>query len=416
MSSSKHVAVIDCQVAGISGDMILGALIDLGANTTKVVEAMKSVEAYIKGCKNLEVTIRDVTRRGFRAKKVDVKAEEVPEKTGSELIETTVNCIENLKLPVEAKQFASDSINTLVNAETRIHGKSIKEVHLHEAGSVDTPAEIVGTAVAFEDLNLFNTKVYSTPVAVGGGLFKFSHGMVSSPAPATIEILLSKGFPMIGGPIDSELATPTGVSLLVNLAHEVIRFYPPMRPSAIGYGAGIKDFAEMPNVLRITLGEPLDYQLLRDQIWVLETNLDDVTGEIIGHTVDRLLQEGARDVSVIPMFTKKNRPGQIVKIIADKTDAERLSRILIEETGSIGVRIYPCERHILNRESVPIDILIDDIKELVNVKVAKDSRGEIVQIKPEYNDVKKVADKTNKSLREITDLVKMKAREFLLKR
>jgi uncharacterized protein (TIGR00299 family) protein len=416
MSSSKHVAVIDCQVAGISGDMILGALIDLGANTTKVVEAMKSVEAYIKGCKNLEVTIRDVTRRGFRAKKVDVKAEEVPEKTGSELIETTVNCIENLKLPVEAKQFASDSINTLVNAETRIHGKSIKEVHLHEAGSVDTPAEIVGTAVAFEDLNLFNTKVYSTPVAVGGGLFKFSHGMVSSPAPATVEILLSKGFPMIGGPIDSELATPTGVSLLVNLAHEVIRFYPPMKPSAIGYGAGIKDFAEMPNVLRITLGEPLDYQLLRDQIWVLETNLDDVTGEIIGHTVDRLLQEGARDVSVIPMFTKKNRPGQIVKIIADKTDAERLSRILIEETGSIGVRIYPCERHILNRESVPIDILIDDIKELVNVKVAKDSRGEIVQIKPEYNDVKKVADKTNKSLREITDLVKMKAREFLLKR
>jgi len=353
---------------------------------------------------------------GFHAKKVGVKAEEVPEKTGSELIEATVNCIENLKLPVEAKQFASDSINTLVNAETRVHGKSIKEVHLHEAGSADTPAEIIGTAVAFDDLNLFNTKVYSTPVAVGGGLFKFSHGMVSSPAPATIEILLSKGFPMIGGPIDSELATPTGVSLLVNLAHEIIRFYPPMKPSAIGYGAGTKDFAEMPNVLRITLGEPLDYQLLRDQIWMLETNLDDVTGEIIGHTVDRLLQEGARDVSVIPMFTKKNRPGQIVKMIADKTDAERLSRILIEETGSLGVRLYPCERHILNRESVPIDILIDDVKELVNVKVAKDSRGEIVQIKPEYDDVERVADKTNRSLREITDLVKMKAREFLLKR
>jgi len=209
MSSSKHVAIIDCQIAGISGDMIVGALLDLGANATKVVEAMKSVEAYMKGCKNLEVMIRDVTRRGFHAKKVGVKAEEVPEKTGSELIEATVNCIENLKLPVEAKQFASDSINTLVNAETRVHGKSIKEVHLHEAGSADTPAEIIGTAVAFDDLNLFNTKVYSTPVAVGGGLFKFSHGMVSSPAPATIEILLSKGFPMIGGPIDSELATPT---------------------------------------------------------------------------------------------------------------------------------------------------------------------------------------------------------------
>jgi hypothetical protein len=416
MSSGKHVTVIDCQIAGASGDMIVGALLDLGANTTKVVEAMKSVEAYIKGCKNLEVTIRSVTRRGFRAKKVDVKAEEVPERTGSELIEATVNCIENLKLSVEAKRFASESINTLVNAEARVHGKSIKEVHLHETGSADTPAEIVGTAVAFEDLNLFNTKVYSTPVAVGGGLFKFSHGVVSSPAPATIDILLSKGFPMIGGPVDSELATPTGVSLLVNLAHKVIRFYPPMKPTAAGYGAGMKDFAEMPNVLRITLGESLDYKLLRDEILVLETNLDDVTGETIGYTVNRLLQEGAKDVSVIPVFTKKNRPGQILKVIADRADMEHLSRILIDETGTLGVRIYPCERRILDREFVSIDILIDDMEELVNVKVARDSEGKIVQIKPEYDDVKRLADKTSKPLREIMDLVEMRARKFLLGR
>ncbi|MFQ6080909.1 MAG: nickel pincer cofactor biosynthesis protein LarC [Candidatus Bathyarchaeia archaeon] len=407
---------MDCQMAGVSGDMIVGALLDLGANATKVVEAMKSVQGHMKGCKNIEVIIKGVTRRGFHAKKVDVKAEGVTEITGAELVEATVNCIENLKLSGEAKRFASDSVNTLVNAEARVHGKSIKEVHLHETGFADTPAEIVGAAAALEDLNLFHTKVYSTPIAVGGGLFKFSHGTVSSPAPATIEILRSKGFPIIGGPIESELATPTGVSLLVNLAHEVVRFYPPMKPTAIGYGAGTKDFAEMPNVLRITLGEPLDYQLLRDEISVLETNLDDVTGEIIGHTVERLLQEGARDISIIPMFTKKNRPGQILKIIADKTDVERLSRILIEETGTLGVRVYPCERRILNRESIPIDILIDDVKELVNVKVAKDSRGEIVKIKPEYDDIKRVADKTNKSLREITDLVKMKAREVLLKR
>jgi hypothetical protein len=403
-------------MAGVSGDMIVGALLDLGANASKVVGAMKAVKGHMRGCKNIEVTIKGVTRRGFHAKKVDVKAEEVPEITGAELVEATMNCIENLKLSGEAKRFASDAVNTLVNAEARVHGKSIKEVHLHETGFADTPAEIVGAAAALEDLNLFRTKVYSTPVAVGGGLFKFSHGTVSSPAPATIEILRSKGFPMIGGPVESELATPTGVSLLVNLAHEIVRFYPLMKPTAIGYGAGAKDFAEMPNVLRITLGEPFDYQLLRDEISVLETNLDDVTGEVIGHTVDRLLQEGARDVSVIPMFTKKNRPGQILKVIADKTGVERLSRILIEETGTLGVRIYPCERRILHRESIPIDILIDDVKELVNVKVARDGRGEIVKIKPEYDDIKRVADKTNKPLREITDLVRMKAREALLKR
>jgi len=416
MSSTKRVAIVDCQMAGVSGDMIVGALFDLGANAVKVVEAMEAVEGYMKGCKNLEVTVKDVTRKGFHAKKVNVKAEGTTEITGAELVDATVDCIENLKLSEEAKRFASDSINTLVNAEARVHGKSIEQVHLHEAGFADTPAEIVGAAVALEDLNLFNMRVYSTPVAVGGGLFKFSHGTVSSPAPATIEILLSKGFTMLGGPIEFELATPTGVSLLVNLAHEVIRFYPLMKPTAIGYGAGTKDFAEMPNVLRVTLGEPLNYRLLRDEISVLETNLDDVTGEIIGHTVDRLLHEGAKDVSIIPMFTKKNRPGQILKIIADKTDVERLSRILIEETGTLGVRVYPCERHILNREPIPIDILIDDIKEPVNVKVAKDSKGEIVQIKPEYDDVKRVANKTGKPLKEIMDLVKMKARELLLKR
>jgi uncharacterized protein (TIGR00299 family) protein len=416
MSNSKRVAIIDCQIAGVSGDMIVGALLDLGANPLKVMEAMKSVKGYMKRCKNVEVVVRDVIRRGLHAKKVDVKAEELPEITGVGLIEATVNCIENLKLSEEAERFASNSINTLVNAEAKVHGKSVEEVHLHEAGFVDTPAEIVGVAVALEDLNLFDAKIYSTPIAVGGGLFKFSHGTVSSPAPATIEILRSKGFPIIGGPIESELATPTGASLLVNLIHEVIRFYPLMKPTAIGYGAGTKDFIEMPNILRITLGESLDYQLLRDEISVLETNLDDVAGEIIGHTVDRLLQEGAKDVSVIPMFTKKSRPGQILKIIADKTDVERLSRVLIEETGTLGVRVYPCERHILSRESIAMEIEVNDVKELVNVKVAKDGKGQIIQIKPEYNDVKRLADKTNKPLREISELVKIRAREILLRR
>lgn len=415
MSGTERVAVADCQTAGVSGDMLVGALLDLGADVARVVEAMKSVEGYMRGCKNLEVTIQEVTRGGIHAKRVDVKAEEVPEVTGAELIETIINCTENLKLSVKARRFALDSVNTLVSAEAKVHGKGINEVRLHETGFVDTPAEIVGASVALDDLDVFNAKVYSTPVAVGGGSFRFSHGTVSSPAPATIEILRSKGFPMIGGPIESELATPTGVSLLVNLAQEVVRFYPPMRPIAVGYGAGIRDFVEMPNVLRITLGELIDYRLLRDEIVVLETNLDDVAGEVVGHAVNRLLREGARDVSVIPMFTKKNRPGQILKVIVDRTGVERLSRALMEETGTLGVRVYPCERRILSRESIRMDVSVNDIKELVNVKVARDGEGEIVQIKPEYEDIKRIAEKTGKPLREIAELVRTKAREVLLK-
>jgi hypothetical protein len=334
--------------------------------------------------------------------------------TSDELSEAIENCVKGLGLSKEAKRFASNTADTFLNAEAKVHGKSMKEVDLHEVGSVDTLAEIIGSAVALDDLELFKTKIYSTPVAVGGGLFKFSHGIVSSPAPATIEILSSKSFPMIGGPIESELATPTGVSILVNLTHEVVRFYPPIKPTILGYGAGTKDF-EVPNLLRIILGEPLDYNLSRDEVSVLETNLDDVAGEVIGHTIDRLLREGAKDVSVIPTFTKKNRPGHILKIISDRTDVEHLSRILMEETGTLGVRIYTCERRTLNRESFPMDIEIEEVKELINVKIAKDSSGKIISIKPEFNDVKRIADKTERPVREIMGLVQAKAKKTILK-
>jgi hypothetical protein len=414
MSSIERIAVIDCQIAGVSGDMLLGALLDLGADGAKVMEAIRSLESYMKGCGKLEVNIVDVTRRGFHAKKIDVKFEGPAAIKGAQLIETVRNCVENLTLSKRAKQFAFNAVNTLVSAEARVHGESVKEIFLHETGLVDTPAEIIGTVVALEDLNFFNMKVYSLPVAVGGGLFRFSHGTVSSPAPATIEILRSKEFPIMGGPVSSELATPTGVSLLVNIVQEVVRFYPPMTPTAIGYGAGTKDFAEMPNVLRITVGQLLDYQFLRDEIIVLETNLDDVTGEVIGHAVDKLLQEGARDVCVIPMFTKKNRPGHIIKAIADRTTMEHLIKVLIDETGTLGVRVYPCERRILNREIVPVKVEIEDAKESINVKVARNLKGEVLQVKPEYEEVKRIAKKTCKPIRQIMDEVKMKARKALL--
>jgi uncharacterized protein (TIGR00299 family) protein len=415
MSSFIRISVVDCQTAGVSGDMLLGALLDLGADSSRVVGAMEAVKGYVKGCKNLEVTIRQVARRGFQAKKVDIRAEEASEMTGKKLIEATTSCVEDLKLSAEAKQFAVASINTLVNAEAIVHGKSVDDVHLHEAGSVDTPAEIVGAAVALESLSLFNANIYSTPVAVGGGLFSFSHGTVSSPAPATIEILRSKGFPIVGGPVAYELATPTGVSMLVNLVDEASRFYPPMKPTVVGYGAGAKDFAEIPNVLRIVLGESLNYRLLKDEVSVIETNVDDVSGEVIGYTIDKLLKEGARDVSIIPMFTKKNRPGQIIKVIADKPDVERLSRVLMEETGTLGTRVYPCERHILARETVQIDVSLGGLSKLTSVKVAKDSEGKVIQIKPEYDDVKRISEETHKPLREVTELVKTKAKELLKK-
>jgi len=416
MPEFNKILIIDCQVAGISGDMFLGALIDLGADTNKIISAIKSLENPSYGYKNVKIDIQQILRGEFKATQINVTAESTSRKNGSELVEIVEKTSKNLKLSAKAQQFASNVIRTLVDSEMKLHKKSLTEVHLHEVGLVDTPAEIIGAAVALEDLGLFNAKIYATPASVGGGLFKFSHGTVSSPAPATLEIFRSKNFPIKGGPLETELTTPTGASIIVNLAHEVSCFYPGITPLKVGYGTGNKDFEEMPSVLRLTVGEPLENWLLKDEIAILETNIDDATGEIIGNALDKLLREGAKDVSIIPMFTKKNRPGQILKIVADRKDVKHLSQVIMEETGTLGVRVYTCERHIINREVTAVDVLIDNAKARVKVKIAKDKNGKIINIKPEYEDAKRLSDKTGKPLREINDIITTKAKTVFSKR
>ncbi len=415
MSESEKILLIDCQASGVAGDMILGALIDLGANVDKIVSAIKSLENPEFGYKNIKIEINSVMRGEFKATQIDVTSESASKKRGSELVGIVEKAAGNLGLSTKAKLFASKVIHTLVGAEADLHKTSFDNAHLHEVALVDTAAEILGCAVALDDLCLFEVKIYSTPVAVGGGTIKFSHGIVSAPSPATLAILQSKNFPFQGGPIEAELATPTGVSVLVNLSDEVTRFYPAMAPLRIGYGAGTKDFAEMPAVLRLTVGKPLDSGFAGDEIAVLETNVDDATGEVLGYTLDKLLSEGAKDVSLIPMYTKKNRPGQIIKVIAEQKDVGHLSQVLIDETGTLGVRVYYCERHIINRELRTVDLLVLGNRETVRVKVAKNLKGEIIHIKPEYEDLKRLAEKTKKSLREISEIAVSKAREVLKK-
>ena len=391
----------------------MAGLIDLGANVDKVSSAIKTLENPEYGYSNIKIKISQVMRGEFKATQIDVTSESAHKKHGSELVDIVEKAAGKLELSEKAKQFASKVVRTLVGAEVDLHKTSFDKAHLHEVALVDTAAEILGAAVALDDLGLFETKIYATPVAVGGGTFKFSHGTVSSPAPATLAILQSKNFPFQGGPIEAELATPTGVSLLVNLVDEVSCFYPRMVPIKIGYGAGTKEFAQMPAVLRFTLGESLDGGLGKDEIAVLETNIDDVTGEVLGYTIDKLLNEGAKDVSIIPMVTKKSRPGHIIKVIAEQKDVQHLSKVLIDETGTLGVRVYFCERHIINRELHTVDLLVLGNQETVRIKVAKNFNGDVIHIKPEYEDLKRLAEKTKISLRELSEIAVSRAREVL---
>lgn len=406
--------MIDCQIAGIAGDMFLGALLDLGADKNKIIDAIKSMGNEEFGYKDIDVNIQKVMRNGFLATNIDVTAQGKNRKDGNQLIKIVEQTSENLKFSSKAKEFASKVIHTLVDAEAKLHshdGHHLSDAHLHEVGLVDTAAEIIGSAVAMEDLGFFEAKIMSTPVSVGGGLFTFSHGTLSSPSPATLAILQSKNFPFKGGPVEAELATPTGVSIIVNLASEISSFYPQMSPIKVGYGAGNKQFPQTPNLLRITVGKPIENGSIEDQIAVLETNIDDVSGEIVGHSVDRLLAEGAKDVSIIPIYTKKNRPGQIIKVIADQKDAQHLSRVLIDETGTLGVRVFFCQRHIIARETHTIDIQIDGNKMPVKIKVSRNSKGDIIRIKPEFDDLRNLAEKTKRPLRELSELALSAARD-----
>lgn len=413
MTEFSTTVIIDCQVAGVAGDMILGALLDLGADQNKVTSAIKNLENSGFGYSNVVVDIKKVMRRGFKATQINVTAQGKSRKDGKQLIEIVQKIAEKLQLSDKAKLFSSNVIHTLVNAEAELHGKNLQDTHLHEVGLVDTVAEIIGTAVALDDLGCFEAKIVATPVSVGGGLFKFSHGTVSSPSPAALSIFQSKNFPIKGGPVEAELATPTGAAIIVNLAKETYKFYPEITPLKIGYGAGTKEFAEIPNTLRIIIGKSQDDSAIKDQIAVIETNIDDVPGEIIGYTVDKLLSEGAKDVSIIPMYTKKNRPGQIIKVIVDQKDTKHISQVLMKETGTLGVRVYFCERHIITREVHTINLQIDSVTESIRIKVSKDRNGEIVRIKPEFEDLKALAIKTKKPLREIVEAANSKAKQIL---
>jgi pyridinium-3,5-bisthiocarboxylic acid mononucleotide nickel chelatase len=252
--------VIDPSVAGVSGDMFVAALVDLGADKNKVLNAMLSVRKHISGCTNLRIRFLKVRSGGFTALKVSMQIKEaVLERSGEELTSALENTLTDLPLSNTAKRFAGQALRTLILAEGLLHGarRNLGSIHLHEAGSIDTLLDIVASAVALDDLQVFEEKVkiVCTPIAVGGGSFSFSHGRVSSPAPATLEIAKSFGLIIVGGPVKQELATPTGLAILANLVDESLPFYPRIKPLRVGLGAGSKVIKGVPDILRLVLGE-----------------------------------------------------------------------------------------------------------------------------------------------------------------
>ena len=314
----------------------------------------------------------------------------------------TLEGISHENVTPDILKFAKNVFKTLALAESHVHGVDLDKIHFHEVGAADAVADIMGSSYAFFELGFNSKKVYGLPPSLGGGRIKSKHGNISVPAPATLEIL--KNVPVMGGPVDHELTTPTGAALLVNMVDEFTNFYPMIINRTISYGAGKLDL-EFPNVLRIVTGTS---PMPADKISILETNLDDVTGEILGHTVDRLMEEGALDVTIIPTIAKKNRPAHILRVITKSHMSDVLSEIIIRETGTLGVRTIPyVHRNIVKREVIPLNIDFHGHIKTVRVKVAQIGE-EIINITAEYEDARKVSEEMGIPLKDVIRIINQK--------
>jgi len=408
------ITLIDAQTAGISGDMLLGALIDAGAELTSIQQVLDLIPQHFPRCKSIMLRATEVKKYGFRACRAELTIAETPEETSvQELVQATNAIADSSKLSMNAKSFAKNSIRVLTEVESTLHGTEISNAHLHEAGSADTLADIFGTAAACESLKVFEGTIFSCPVAVGGGSVTFSHGTVSVPAPAVLEVARRYHVPILGGPVNEELATPTGVSMLASLASAFIERAPSMIPERVGYGAGKRELLSAPNILRIVIGQSEERKYESDLVEVLETNLDDVTGEIVGGTLQRILESGAKDAWITSAQFKKNRPGFVLHAICYPKDLQKITEVIMTETGTLGVRHQEWNRLILEREVVSVNVPFGDRMFSVRIKVARDESGELLQMKPEFEDLDSIARTLSLPVREVSARVLQEAGKTL---
>jgi len=320
-----------------------------------------------------------------------------PQRTYAEVVEL----VASMDLPAAVERDALAVFEILGEAEASVHGTDLDSTHFHEVGADDAIADVVGAALLLEDLDV--ERVVTTPLSTGGGEVSMSHGTYPVPAPAVVEIAERADWSLRGGPVERELLTPTGAAIMTHFAEGVDRL-PTLRVTGSGYGAGGYDLPDHPNVLRAIVGESAG-GLAHDEITVLETNVDDVTPEVLGGLQESLAEVGARDVSVLPATMKKSRPGHLVKVVVKPEDADRVARRLARETGTLGVREHGAgHRWVAAREIRRVSVEVDGETYEVDVKVGTDDADETFDVSAEYDDAAAVAAETDRPVREVRRL------------
>lgn len=370
-------------IAGASGDMMLGALIDAGLPEGKLRESLTALHLN-----DFELHVLKVSKNGFAATKVDVIVkDDVPERHLPE-IEAIITASE---LTAQIQEQAIGIFRRLGEVEAHIHNTTLDKVHLHELGGVDTIVDVVGVLQGLQILGI--EKIIVSAVPLGRGFVRGAHGQIPLPAPATVALL--QGVPVIGSELEMELVTPTGAVLLTSLA-ESFGQIPAMNLQGVGYGAGGRDLP-IPNLLRVFIGEQKQPDVGNlSTLVMLETNIDDLNPEIYEYVTKRLFEAGALDVFLTPIQMKKNRPATLLQVLAKPEEASKLRTILFEETTTLGVRQTLVQRYALNREIREVQTEFG----MVRVKIAVLENGKI-KSSPEYEDCHKLAKERNVSIREV---------------
>lgn len=369
--------------SGISGDMTLGAFVHAGMPFETLVSELQKL-----GVPGFELEARHITRNGIDAVKLDVVISDQPKYHRH--LKDIEAIIDGGSFSVNVKTTAKKIFREIAVAEAKVHGSTLEKVHFHEVGAIDSIVDIVGTAICLDHLRI--ERVYSSAIRTGsGGTVKTQHGVMPIPAPATIEIL--KGYPTVLTDIPMELTTPTGAAIIKALSSGVITLER-MRIESVGYGAGTKEIPQVPNLLRVFIGE-LEPALDQDEVVSVETNIDDMNPEIVPYVIERLLAVGAHDAYTIPILMKKGRPGMLLSILAERRVLEPVLEVVFRETTTLGVRIQPTERRKVRRESRTVTTSFGPAK----VKVVIYDGAE--RLIPEHDECRRIAVERNLPLKEV---------------
>lgn len=379
-----RIAYFDC-FSGVSGDMLLGALISAGVDPAALEAELRKMD--LPGWTLAAVRTE---RAGLAAIEVDIHTEKT---TSHRSLDSILDLIDHAALSGRVKARAGEIFRRLGAVEARLHGVPIEKVHFHEVGAVDSILDVVGSLVGFELLGI--ERYLCSPLNVGSGSVETSHGRLPVPAPATAELL--RGIPSYSSGVQAELVTPTGAVVVTTLAED-FGSLPPMRVELIGYGAGKRELAEQPNVLRIFVGEAAAARVARtaETVAVIEANLDDMSPQIYGYFVEQALAAGALDVFSIPVQMKKNRPGLLLSVICAPDRLQEMVELVFEQTTTIGVRIYEAGRRTLERELVSVETAHGTVR----MKLAR-LDGRLLNAAPEYDDCVRIAQERGLPLKEV---------------